>query len=88
MSHFLHAFKLVIIFLVVQSVTFKYCVHLYLPDEVVPDFTGCRMMLSVSRVAQTQNALIRLQIHRMHREGKAGGRENGSQRNANILSNV
>jgi hypothetical protein len=74
------------IFLIVKSLAFKYCVHLF--DEAPNLFTAHRTMLSVLRVAQTQNARTRPQIRQMHQEGKAGERENGSQRNANILSNV
>lgn len=79
MSHFLFAFKLVIIFQTPRAA---------LPDGFVPGFTAHRMMLSVSRVAPTQNAPTLLQIHPTRPGGKAGERENGSRRNANTLSSV
>lgn len=79
MSHFLFAFKLVVIFQTPRAA---------LPDGFVPGFTAHRMMLSVSRVAPTQNAPTRLQIHPTRPGGKAGERENGSRRNANTLSSV
>lgn len=46
------------------------------------------MMLLVLKAVLTRNAPIPQQTLLMHREEKAGEKENGSQRSANIPSNV
>lgn len=46
------------------------------------------MMLLVLKAVLTPNARIHQQTLLMHQEEKAGGKENGSQRSANIPSNV